>query len=129
MQITTHLTFTSEFTIGLKKGYTNEHWTYQEVKIIYQDIQETLKKKENILLSGRLTQSEIIFLGQEEPSVTFNFINYPKFPLEKNKFQSHVIVTAKRLMKSLEQNRLVVIFDDRTIMLEITKDIDPDIKI
>ena len=78
-----------------------------------------------MLLSVKLTQCEILFLGQEESSVTLDFIQYPKFPYDEEKWKDAVVLFIKSIMKELEQNRTIIIFPNNTLMLENSDNIDP----
>jgi len=124
LNIITTSTFKAEITIGLNKGYSDEIWNIDKLKISLQNAQKLLKDDTGVLLSAKVTLCDIVFLGQDEPSVTISFINYPKFPVEKEPFKSGVIFIAKNIMNELEQNRIVVVFNDETIMFEVDDKID-----
>ena len=72
----------------------------------------------------KLTACEILFLGQEEPSLTLSIIQYPKFPQPETILKEAFTKLITKLMIDLEQNRIVVQFPDETIMLEQTDAID-----
>ena len=50
-----------------------------------QSYQDALIKEKNICLSVCVTECSIVFSGQNEPHLKFGFINYPRFPMEKDK--------------------------------------------
>ncbi|WP_016990237.1 hypothetical protein [Flavobacterium sp. ACAM 123] len=87
--------------------------------------QEQIKKEFDVALSTKLTLCEIVFLGQEEPSVSLDFIQYPKFPTEEVLLKKAIIQLVKLLMENLDQNRTVIVFQEETICLE---KIDPKIQ-
>ena len=120
-------TLKSEITIGLNKGYSDERWRLEELKTSLTEAQKLLKESKDILLSTKVTLCDIIFLGQDEPSVTISFINYPKFPILKELFKEGVEFIASILLNELKQNRIVIVFDDKTIMLEKSDEIDRNI--
>lgn len=122
-------TYKGEINIGLLKGYSDTVWTVNELKKALTEVQETVKSKKNILLSAKVTLCDIVFLGQDEPSVTISFINYPKFPLDEHSFKEGILCIAKKLMNKLKQNRVVAVFDDETVMLDISPDIDDSINL
>lgn len=68
-----------------------------------------------------------MFLGQEESSMGFKFIQYPKFPVEESKFKEAIIELTNLLMIKLEQNRLLIVFTDEIVMLEQSAEIEPKI--
>ncbi|MFD1016189.1 hypothetical protein [Winogradskyella rapida] len=121
--------FTAEITIGLNKGYSNDAWTLNDLKHKLVRAQQKLRDTERILLSVKLTLCDIVFLGQDEPSVTLSFINYPKFQIEHQLLKKGVLFIAEQLMKELNQNRIVIVFKDQTVMLEASHDIDNNIQL
>ncbi|WP_225035264.1 hypothetical protein [Winogradskyella sp. SM1960] len=122
--------YTAELTIGLNKGYSEEAWKVSELKAKLIRAQQKLKvMNDQILLSTKVTLCDIVFIGQDEPSATLGFINYPKFPIEHELFKKGVIYIAKELMFDLNQNRIVIVFKDKTIMLEVNSAIDDKIKL
>jgi hypothetical protein len=129
MRTTICKTFTAKLTIGLNKGYSNELISIEEFKEALLEAQQKIKSVYEIVLSAKLTPCEILFLGQEEPSMELQFIQYPKFPQEESVLKKAIIELTKLLMITLEQNRVVIVFTDETIMLEQSAEIDPNIKI
>ncbi|MBF8151317.1 hypothetical protein ITJ86_15525 [Winogradskyella sp. F6397] len=122
--------YTAEITIGLNKGYSEKAWKVSELKAKLTRAQQKLKEmNDRILLSTKVTLCDIVFLGQDEPSATLGFINYPKFPIEHELFKKGVIYIAKELMSNLNQNRIVIVFNDKTVMLEVNNNIDSKIKL
>jgi hypothetical protein len=122
-------TFTSTLTVGLYKGYTQEIISISYVKEQILKTQQIVLNQLNIVLSAKLTLCEIICFGQEEPSVTIDFIQYPKFQYEEKTLKEAILFFTKKMQESLHQNRVVVVFGDETIMMENSNEIDPNIKI
>lgn len=122
-------TFTAQAVIGLNKGYSNELITIKEFKNAVSIGQQKAKEQFSVMLSIKITPCEIIFLGQEEPSITVDFIQYPKFQIEEEKLKQVILFFVKQLMLSLEQNRVVIIFPTETMMLEQSNEIDPKIQL
>jgi hypothetical protein len=121
-------TFTATATIGLYKAYSNELISIIDFKKILYKAQEQIKKEFDVALSTKLTLCEIVFLGQEEPSVSLDFIQYPKFPTEEVLLKKAIIQLVKLLMENLDQNRTVIVFQEETICLEKSEKIDPKIQ-
>lgn len=121
-------TFTAQFTLGFKAGYTEKAISMFEVKKAIADGQKQIFNETNIKLSAKVSPCEIIFSGQDEPSVELQFIQYPKFPIEETKLKAAIIQLATYMVDKLEQNRTVIIFQDETVMLEKDNAIDPRIK-
>lgn len=90
--------------------------------------QQQIKKKYDVALSIKLTLCEIVFLGQEEPSVSLDFIQYPKFPTEEELLKKAIIHLVQLLMENLDQNRTIIVFREKTICLEKSEEIDPKIQ-
>ena len=122
-------TFTAQVTIGMTKGYSKEKIMMNDLKDELLNGQRVIKEKYNVLLSVKIRQCEIVFLGQEELSVELEFIQYPKFLQEEKELKKAIISLTEILMLKLEQNRVVIVFKDDTIMLEQNENINPDIKI
>jgi hypothetical protein len=122
-------TFTAQATIGLYKGYSNELISLIDFKKALCNVQEQIKKEFDVPFSIKLSLCEIVFLGQEEPSVTLDFIQYPKFPTDEVLLIKAIIQSVRLLMESLDQNRTVIVFQEETICLEKSEGIDPKIKL
>ena len=122
-------TFTAQATFGLQKGYSSELITLKEFKNVLSISQQKTKEQFSVMLSTKMTLCEIVFLGQEEPSVTLDFIQYPKFPIEEEKLKLAILFLVEQLMLTLEQNRVVIIFPTETVMLEQSNEIDPRIQL
>jgi len=129
MNLLSFKTFTAQMTIGLFRGYSNKSISIPEFKNALLKAQENIKALYKIELSAKITRCEILFLGQEEPSVDLQFIQYPKFPQEESALKKAIVDLTEQLMKELEQNRVVIVFSDETIMLEQSGAIDPKIQL
>lgn len=128
MNIVKCKTFYAEAVVGLHCEYQNKLIPIEIFKRKVFQIQKELKDL-GLLMSVKLSACEILFLGQDEPSITLEFINYPKFPIVEIDWKLGVIRFIETLMVELEQNRVVIVFHDETIMLEQSDIIDPKINI
>jgi hypothetical protein len=122
-------TLTANVVLGLQRGYGEEIISKRKVKDVINNIQHEIKNQFGVLLSVKVTPCEIICFGQEEPSITLEFIQYPKFLCEEKQWNNGVIEFAKKAMSELEQNRTIIVFQDKTIMLENSNEIDPKINL
>ena len=121
-------TFRAEATIGLKRGYSNELISIEEFKLKLAGAQKMIFSEMDIKLSTKVSPCTIVFSGQDEDSISLSFIQYPKFPYEIGKLKNAIIRLIEILMHSLDQNRVVIVFDDETLMLEEKEDLmDPGI--
>lgn len=129
MKAITVRTFKAEATFGFEKGYNKELISLNKFKSALSKVQQTIYKEDNIVLSTKIVLCEIVCLGQEEPSVTLEWIQYPKFiaPIQDLKMAIRKLV--KELMIELQQNRVVIVFPEETICLEHEDMINPAIKL
>lgn len=129
MKTISYKTFTALVTIGLFKEYSKERISLEEFKKILDSAQRKIKSEKDIALSAKVTPCEIVFLGQDEPSLELQFIQYPKFPQEESVLKKAIVDLTEFMMLKLEQNRVVIVFTDETIMLEKSNAIDPNIQL
>lgn len=122
-------TFTAQVTIGLQKQYSTEIIPLNVLKEKLLKTQQTILEKYNVELSTKIRLCEIIFLGQDESSVELEFIQYPKFLQEESVLKNAIVELTKLLIIELDQNRVVIVFSDETIMLEQSDAIDPNIQL
>lgn len=121
-------TWKASVTMGRNIGYSNELISIDEITETIAIVQQEIANQLKVKLSAKLTPCIIVFAGQKEDSVTLDFIQYPKFLYEESKLKEAVLQFTKKLMVSFNQNRIVVVFLDETIMLEQSDTIDPRIK-
>jgi hypothetical protein len=129
MNIKNCKTFKSEVVIGLYKSYTSELISPEEFNEALLQAQQAIKRDLDILLSAKTRMCQIQFLGQQEPSMELQFIQYPKFIVDELVLKEAIIKLVENIMIKLEQNRVVIVFTDETIMLEQTADIDSNINL
>ena len=122
-------TFQASIFIGLEYGYTQKQIDENLVIESLSELQKQLSAEKNIFLSASISKTVIVLNNQKEPHLKINFINYPKFPLDENIFKDEVLIIGKELMKQFEQNRILIIYTDETVMLEQSEEIDPRILI
>jgi hypothetical protein len=116
-------------TIGMQKGYTNEKIEYDEIKNHLKDIQEIQIKRDQLYLSANVFQSDILLFGHQEPHINLNFINYPRFPASEEKLKNGVLEIAAYLQIKLQQNRVLIVFDNEITMLEESSELDKGINL
>lgn len=121
--------FTAILTIGLFRGYSKRRIPVSEFKKALLKAQIRTKAQYKTELSAKLTHCEILFFGQKEPSMELQFIQHPNFQQQESVLKKAIIALAELMMLELEQNRVIVIFSDETIMLEQSDAIDPKIQL
>ena len=129
MNIIKNKTITANAVIGLVRGYSQKKISIVEFKKVLLSAQQKIREQHEIGLSIKLSSTEIIFLGQEEPSIDLQIIQYPKFPQTEEVLKKVFLEFIEILMIELEQNRVVIVFTEETIMLEQSDIIDPNIQI
>ena len=122
-------TFQASIFIGLEYGYTQKQINENLVIESLSELQKQLSAEKNIFLSASVSKTNIVLNDQNEQHLKIDFINYPKFPLDENIFKDEVLIIGKELMKQFEQNRILIIYTDETVMLEKSEEIDPRILI
>ena len=120
-------TFQASIFIGLEIGYTQKQIDENLVIESISELQKQLSKAKDIYLSASVSKTLIILNNQKEPHLKIDFINYPKFPLSEEIFKDEVLIIGKELMKQFEQNRILIIYTDETVMMEQSNEIDPRI--
>lgn len=63
------------------------------------------------------TPTNFIYKGGNEAGCIVGLINYPRFPATKAKIRKTALELAGILLKAMEQQRVSVVFSDRTVML------------
>lgn len=121
-------TFHASFVIGLESGYTQKPIDKNEIISSVQKWQDMKIEKDNTFLSASISECTIVLSGQIEPHLKFDFINYPKMKIPIQIFKDSVLELAKVLLVEFRQNRIVIEFSDKTVMLELSEEIDTRIK-
>ena len=121
--------FFASINLGLEIGYNQIRIEEKNIYAFVSKYQEELISKKNIYLSASFTNFTVVFSGQIEPHLKISFMNYPKFPSKRQVLKDELQNLTKELMLKFNQNRVVIEFDDETVLFEISEEIDPRIKI
>ncbi len=119
--------FTATITIGLRRRYTIEPINVTSVYDELNRLQDELIKEKQIYLSANCYESMIVLSGHREPHLNIRFINYPRFPIKEGDFNIELKNLACQLMKSFDQNRLIIEFDSEIIMIQVNEEVDQGI--
>lgn len=122
-------TFRASVVFGLYYGYSNEVISTEIFKKHLNEVQHKIKDTLGICLSLKLMPCQIFFLGQDEPSMEVSCIQYPKFLYPEEALKKAFLQLATQMMHLLHQNRTCVIFNQETILLEVTPNLDSIIKL
>lgn len=120
--------FSAHITIGLQEGYTELLISKDQVIKCIQEYQDILIDTREFYLSASVSETTIVLSGQVEPHLKLSFINYPKFSSGTLKLKQGIESMAKHLMENFNQNRLVIEYNDETVMLEVSEHIDNRIR-
>ena len=93
-----------------------------------QQYQNSLISERDIYLSVNVSECEIVLSGQNEPHLNLAFINYPRFEMTPEELKKEVLSISEYLMDEFRQNRIVIVFNDETVMLENNSEVDPRIE-
>jgi hypothetical protein len=97
---------------GLQKGYSGKYHKISEARKICQDFTNEVKQ------CVTLTKTEYIYVKGKEQGIIVGFINYPRFPHKFPTLKNYAITLAKKLLIGLTQNRVSIVFDKTTVMIE-----------
>jgi hypothetical protein len=101
--------------IGGRYGYTDHHipaWRVTELITIFQ-------RKHNPLdfCAVTVTETQYVVRGYNEPGWRISTINYPRFPKSVEFINSFMAALGDFLLDQLHQNRLTIVYPDKTVML------------
>jgi len=119
--------FHARVSLGLNRHYSEELILKEDVIRAIQDFQAKLINEREIYLSVSISDALIVLNNQKEPHLSLNFINYPRFPLTHAELKLEIENLVKHLMEKFSQNRVVIEFNDETVMLDKSNEIDPRI--
>jgi hypothetical protein len=120
-------TYQASINLGLQRHYSDDLIPKEEVIQFIQDYQKSRLIKDKRLISVNIFKSSIVCIGQNEPHLVIQFIDYPKADLSHQDIKKEAVCLAKNLMHAYNQNRIVVVCTDETILLEKNDALDPRI--
>ena len=104
-------TYAVQIFVGLRVGYSERLHTLQEAEAICQEYVD-LKS-----LCVTVTPTKYIYKNGSEPGIIVGLIRYPRFPREVHSINDMAMALAELLRQRLEQQRVTVMFPDRTVLL------------
>lgn len=122
--------FSAKIVMGLRRGYTDEFIDEDGVILCLQNFQRYLIQVRHVHLGANCYKSKFVMGGLIEEHMNFEFINYPRFPLDRDQtkaealFKEIVELFAANLLESFDQNRIVIQFHDSNVMIQKTLDTD-----
>lgn len=121
-------TYNAVINLGLQENNSTKIIEKAEVIQFIQSYQNKVLKKRNKLLSLKIYDTTIVCLGQVEPHIAIEFINYPKADLKPSDITSEAKRMTEELMIQFKQNRIVIVCTDQTIIIEQDNKLNPRIK-
>ena len=64
-----------------------------------------------------VTPTTFIYVHGREPGAAIGLINYPRFPSSERTIRAHALRLARHLLRACKQQRISVVFPDKTLML------------
>lgn len=121
-------TYNAVINLGLQENYSTKIIDKAEVIQFIQSYQNKVLKERNKLLSLKIYETSIVCLGQVEPHLAIEFINYPKADVKPSEIKEEAKQLAAELMNEFNQNKIVMVCTDQTIVVEQNNNLDPRIK-
>lgn len=108
--------FNIQIWVGLREEYSDVIHTIDDVRLICRgyiaDVPDCIT----------ITPTEFMYVNGAEPGVVIGWINYPRFPREKDDMVDRALILARRLKSLLNQNRISITTPLFTYMLEADDD-------
>ena len=98
--------------LGLREGYSETYFDEFEVN---QVIKYYCRERKQCV---SVTPTRFIYVDGEEPGLIIGFINYPRFPYEKQKILDRALELGEILRKEFKQFRVSVTTPETTYLLE-----------
>jgi len=108
-------TYWANIYVGLCPGYNTRLYNPEaSLFTIHGECQNYCNK---VKLGLTITNTKFIYVNGSEDGVIIGLINYPRFPSTPEQIQEKAIELASILKEKLKQERVSVVFPDKTIML------------
>ncbi len=104
-------TFWAQIYLGLRPGYSGQLAHIEDLHGVVQDI----CNEDPICVT--VTPTRFVYRNGSEPGAIIGLINYPRFPSTAEKLEERALTIATTLKDAFGQQRVSVMFPDKTIML------------
>lgn len=105
-------TITANIFVGLREGYTEK---VRDPNEVVDFLQEYVNK---VGLCITITPTTFVYKDGREQGVVIGLINYPRFPTTKDKLKQTAEEIAGLCKDKYKQNRVSIVYQDETLMLE-----------
>ena len=104
-------TYWANIYVGTKEGYDGS------VSPISDVIKMVREYTDKVGLGVTITPTYFAYTGGDEPGAIVGLINYPRFPSTNEQIKSHALSLAAILKEQLKQQRVSIVFPDKTIII------------
>lgn len=120
--------YTGIINIGLQKKYSGVyHKKADYIKFIKRwQLERTADHQ--LMFCPAVYEFDFVCGNLTEKHLALKFINYPKQIVSKKIFRKTVLNLADQMMDAFSQNRILIEFSDRNVLLEADDATDPKIK-
>lgn len=116
--------YTGIINIGLQKGYTGDYYSKEQYIGYIQNWQLEQNADHQLMFCPAVYIFDFICGNLTEKHLAIRFINYPGSEVKKKHFRKTVTALAELLAKTFSQNRILIEYSDRNILLEATDGYD-----
>lgn len=104
-------TFTASIYCGLQIRYAGQHHSIKTAKRLVREYCDEFK------IGATVTKTTFAYPGGSEPGFIVGLTNYPRYPSDPETVRAHALTLAEDLKDELDQDRVTVVFPDKTVML------------
>lgn len=108
-------TFEARIYIGSRVGYGGQEFTKEDVVALVQTLQAADGDR---LTTVRVSPTEFVAGQYREPGWEVTSISYPLYPHREAEVRAWTRSLAEHLLARFGQNRVSIVYPDRTVMLE-----------
>ena len=120
--------YTGTINIGFQKRYTGKYFKKEDYLLFIKKWQLERTADHKLMFCPAVFEFDFVCGNLTEKHAAIRFVNYPKSIVTKKEFRKIVLSLAKIMGKEFSQNRVLVEFTDRNILLEATEEYDSKIK-
>ncbi len=120
--------YTGIINIGLQKKYSGVYYKKADYIEFIKRWQLERTADHQLMFCPAVYEFDFVCGNLTEKHLALKFINYPKQLVGKKTFRKTVLNLAAQMMEVFSQNRILIEFSDRNVLLEADDATDPKIK-
>lgn len=120
--------YTGIINIGLQKRYSGEYYKKENYIDFIKQWQLARTADHQLMFCPAIYEFDFVCGNLAEKHLALKYINYPKQLVGKKIFRKTVLNLAAQMMEVFSQNRILIEFSDRNVLLEADDATDPKIK-